>query len=189
MSKDIRQMIDRVKNFKQFINENSNRVLNKSFNLTTIDVDNLLDGLRDEYKNLPQSTLDEYIDERREITLSLLKTNFSFDNDGVLIGIENFPKSIKLYRIIDNDVIDEKCLGRYWTYSRDYIKTSEFQNNVGFEKNKSWFIVEAIFNKNDIEPNETLEMLVRNVGEREIRLKSNCIKPIEHKIYKYIDFV
>jgi len=28
-------------------------------------------------------------------------------------------------------------------------------------------------------------MLVRNVGEREIRLKSKCIKPIEYKVIEY----
>lgn len=189
MSKEIRQMIDKVKNFKEFLNENTNNILNKSFNLTTTDVNELLDGLRDEYYNLPKNVLDEYIDERKQIILSLLKTNFSFDNDGVLIGIENFPEKIKLYRIIDNEEVDEKCLGRYWTYSRDYIKTHEFQSNVGFEKDKSWFVVEAVFNKSDIEPYETLEMLVRNVGEREIRLKSKCIKPIEYKIYNYVDFI
>ena len=53
----------------------------------------------------------------KDITISLLKTSFSFDNDGVLIGIENFPNNIKLYRIIDNEIINEKCLGKYWTYS------------------------------------------------------------------------
>jgi hypothetical protein len=55
----------------------------------------------------------------KDITISLLKTSFSFDNDGVLIGIENFPNNIKLYRIIDNEIINEKCLGKYWTYSKD----------------------------------------------------------------------
>jgi hypothetical protein len=56
---------------------------------------------------------------------------------------------------------------------------------LGLKKNKRWFVVEALFNKNDIEANETLEMLVRNVGEREIRLKSKCIKPIEYKVIEY----
>ena len=32
MSKEIRQMIDKVKNFNQFVNENTNNILNKSFN-------------------------------------------------------------------------------------------------------------------------------------------------------------
>ena len=58
-----------------------------------------------------------------------------------------------------------------------------------FDKDKTWFVVEAVFNKNDIEPYETMEMLVRNVGEREIRLKSKCIKPIEYKIYNYDNFI
>ena len=53
MSKEIRQMIDKVKNFNQFVNENTNNILNKSFNLTTTDVNELLDGLRGEYYNLP----------------------------------------------------------------------------------------------------------------------------------------
>jgi uncharacterized protein YxjI len=96
MSEDIRKMIYKVKNFGQFLNENTNNILNKSFNLTTTDVNELLDGLRDEYYNLPKNVLDEYIDERKKITLSLLKTNFSFDNNGVLIGIKNFPEKIKL---------------------------------------------------------------------------------------------
>jgi hypothetical protein len=179
--------IDKIKNFKQFLNENFN-ILNRSFNLTTIDLNNLLDGLRDEYKNLPTNVLEDYLSERKGIALSILKTDFSFDADGVLIGIENFPQQIKLYRIIDNDIVNEECLGRYWTYCRNHINSNEFQSNVGFERNKKWFIVEGTFNKNDIEPYETLEMLIRNVGEREIRLKSNCIKPIEYQIHHYNEF-
>lgn len=33
----------------------------------------------------------------------------------------------------------------------------------------------------------TLEMLIRNIGEREINLKTECIKPLNYKkcLYKY----
>ena len=34
MSEDIRKMIYKVKNFVQFLNENTNNILNKSFNYT-----------------------------------------------------------------------------------------------------------------------------------------------------------
>jgi hypothetical protein len=129
-----REMINKVKNFKEFVNENINTILNKSFNLTTKNVEDLINALKQDYKTIQEPSLSEYLNEMKDITISLLKTSFSFDNDGVLIGIENFPNNIKLYRIIDNEIINEKCLGKYWTYSKDWIKSEEFHINVGFEK-------------------------------------------------------
>ncbi|MCK9416073.1 hypothetical protein M0Q97_05370 [Candidatus Dojkabacteria bacterium] len=119
--------------------------------------------------------------------ISIITTPFSFD-DGILIGIENFPNIITLYRIVDNETVNEECLGDCWTYSRDWIKSNDFHDSVGFDKNKKWWVIEATFKKDDIEPFRTLEMLIRNIGEREIDLKTECIKPLTYKKYLYEDF-
>ena len=163
--------------------------VNSSFSATQKNIDYLIEGLRDEYKNLGDG-LEDYLSERRKIALQLLTTDYSFDSDGVLIGIESFPETITLYRIIDNEYanIKQECLGRFWTYSKEWVMSDEFQGNVGFEKSKKWFVVEALFSKEDIDFQETLEMLVRNVGEREIRLKDKCTKPISYKIIEYEKF-
>lgn len=180
-----------MKYIKRFENKLSSQteVLNKSFGYTMNDIDDLIDGLEYEYKHLPSVVLIEYLSEIKEIALSLITTSFSFDDDGVMVGIENFPNTITLYRIVDNDTVNETCLGSYWTYSKEWIKSDEFQNNVGFDKNIKWWIIEATFRKTDIEPYRTLEMLVRNTGEREIDLLSDCIKPLNYKIFLYDDFI
>jgi len=165
------------------------KVLNRAFNLTDVDVQELIDGLKDEYKNkLSKSALDEYLEGREKIAKDILKAAYTFDKDGVLIGIENFPDKITLYRIVDNGEVKTDCLGKYWTYSKNHTKSEDFQNSVGFNKDEKWWVIEATFKKTDIDPIETLEMLVRNVGEMEIRLKDKCIKPIEYKIIEYDKF-
>ena len=102
--------------FLEFIKEQkSDGILNFSFNITINDVDQLIDDLRYEYKNVSPNELNNYLNERKEIAINILKTDFSFDEDGILIGIENFPNTITLYRIIDNyfDKIDKNKLGRF----------------------------------------------------------------------------
>lgn len=176
--------MEHVKKYYQYITENNN-ILNRSFGLTIKDVNELMNFLKVEYSKLPPNHLKEYIEEMRDYSISILKTDFSFNEDGEILGIENFPEQIKLYRIIDSDEIDEKCLGKYWTYSLDMIRDNNFQNSVGFDYSKKWIIIEAIFNKDEIDPMETFHMLSQNTGEREIRLKSKCSKPIEYKIINY----
>jgi hypothetical protein len=112
---------------------------------------------------------------------------YSKNKDGVIIGIEKFPSEIELYRIIDNDLenIKQNELGRYWCYDKKWLYTDDFHNSVGFNKNKDWYIVTATFKKNDIDIYDTLEMLIVNTGEREIRVKRKDTKPIKYKIEKY----
>lgn len=163
--------------------------LNMAFSITDIDVEELIDFLKDEYKNkLPKLALDEYLEKQEKEAIRILKNPFSFDNNGVLNGIENFPDKITLYRIVDNETVKTDCLGKYWTYDRKWVKSEEFQNSVGFESGNKWWVIEATFKKENIDPIETLEMLIRNVTEKEIRLKDKCIKPIEYKITEYENF-
>jgi hypothetical protein len=171
----------------QIIDQRS-EILNNSFNFTMKDFDELINYLKDEYNK--NSDNYDYIISRKNILMNLLKTNYSFDNTGLLIGIENFPNQIKLYRIIDNflENIDTKCLGRCWCYSKEYLKTDDFQNSVGFDKEKPWYVIEAVYTKDDIDIYETIYMQLVNSGEREITLKDKCIKPIEYKIIKYENF-
>lgn len=180
-----------IYSYKNYILNEQNEILNHSFNINMKDFDDLIDYLRYEYKNLPEDVLNSYLDGRKTLLYNILKTNFSFDKDGVLVGIENFPEKIKLYRIVElenDDKINTECLGRYWCYDKKHLKSEEFQNSVGFDEKKKWVVIEATFQKDNISVDETIEMLIRNIAEREIRLKDKCIKPIEYKITKYEDF-
>lgn len=180
-----------MKNIKtsiySFLNENKN-ILNKSFNITNNDLEDILSVIRDNYSNLSTEYLNKYIADLKELTVKRLTTRFSFNENGLLLGLENFPKKIKLYRIVDSSEIDQKCLGRYWTYSKELIKNKDFHNTVGFDKDKDWFVIEGTFNKEDINIYETIEMLIINEHEREIRLNDKCLKPIEFNINKYEDY-
>lgn len=159
-----------------------NFVINKSFKITKKDAEELLNGLVEEYSGV------DVFDFYRERIYNMLTTNYQKDEDGVIIGIENFPEQIELYRIIELNHINDfnsNELGRYWCYDKEYVREHEFQQNVGFDKKRAWYIITATFRKEDIDPYDTLEMLVRNIGEREIRIKKSETKPLNYKIEKY----
>ena len=168
--------------FKLFEDRNT-IIVNKSFKITQNRIDNLLDYIISEWRLNRQEDIDYYKNKIQDMVTKL----YSKDKDGVIIGIENFPKEIELYRIIDEKLenIKQDELGRYWCYDKNWIKNEEFHDSVGFDKNKDWFIVTATFKKTDIDVDGTLEMLIVNTGEREIRIKDKNTKPIKYKIEKY----
>ena len=173
-------------NFKIF--ENDNIIINKSFNITQNDIDELLDYIVREYdKNDSWSNRKKEIDYYKNLIHDLVTTSYSKDKKNVIVGIENFPPTIELYRIIELDNIEDfnpYKLGRYWCYDKNWLYNPSFHSSVGFEKNKKdWYIITAIFKKEDIDIDDTLQMLIVNTGEREIR--TNNTKPIKYKIEKY----
>ena len=169
-----------IVNFKLF--EDRNTIVNKSFRITQGRIDNLLDYIIAEWRLDRQEDIDYY-----KILIINMVTNFYHkDEHGIIRGIEKFPKEIELYRIIDEKLenIKQDELGRFWCYDKKWLYNDEFHNSVGFDKNKDWYIVTATFRKTDIDIDGTLEMLIVNTGEREIRIKSDT-KPIKYKIEKY----
>ncbi len=163
--------------------ENFN-IINKSFGISSNDVDELSSFLNAEYH---LSINDMYY---KNIIMNLLITDFSFDENGVMVGIENFPDTILLYRIIDLNKFEEfkeNELGNCWCYDKDYIYNEYFHNSVGFDKNKEWYVITANFKKDDIDVFDSLYMLTINSGEREIRTKNRKSKPIKFSIEIYQD--
>jgi len=169
-----------ITNFKLFENEN---ILNKSFNITQNDIDELLDYIIHEWNLNSKEEIKYY----KDFIHDMVTTTYSKDEQGVIRGIENFPNEIELYRIIELDNIEDfnpYKLGRYWCYDKNWLYNPSFHSSVGFEKNKKdWYIITAIFKKEDIDIDDTLQMLIVNTGEREIR--TNNTKPIKYKIEKY----
>ena len=93
------------------------------------------------------------------------------------------------FAVIELDDIDDfnrDRLGRSWCYDKDWLYDPSFHSSVGFEKSeKNWYIITAIFKKEDIDIDDTLQMLIVNTGEREIRVINYDTKPIKYKIDKY----
>jgi len=170
-----------IKSFKLF--EDKNTIVNKSFKITQNSIDQLLDYIIHAWSLVRVEDIDYY----KNLILDIVTKPYSKDKNGVIIGIEKFPSEIELYRIIDEDLenIKQNELGRYWCYDKKWLYTESFHSSVGFDKNKNWYIVTATFKKNDIDINDTLEMLVVNTGEREIRVKRKDTQPIKYKIEKY----
>jgi len=166
-----------IKLFEQHTN-----ILNHSFGITISDVDEFMDYLKSE-----SNPTENYLTWYREELVSILTTDYHINDDGDLDGIENFPDTITLYRIIDKeyDLIDQDCLGVSWTYSKEWLYNEEFQNSVGFDKSKPYYIVEAVFKKEYISVDDLCEVLVKLSHERELRVKNRCTKPIKFKVEKY----
>lgn len=131
----------------------------------------------------------EEVNYYKDFIHDMVTTSYSKNEHGVIIGIENFPPTIELYRIIELDDIDDfnrDRLGRSWCYDKDWLYDPSFHSSVGFEKSeKNWYIITAIFKKEDIDIDDTLQMLIVNTGEREIRVINYDTKPIKYKIDKY----
>ena len=64
-------------------------------------------------------------------------------------------------------------------YHGSPYKFTEFKYNINQTS------TQVNLKKNDIDINDTLEMLVVNTGEREIRVKRKDTQPIKYKIEKY----
>jgi len=85
--KDLKQFIKTT--IREFLNEQSSDIINKSFNLTMSDVDYI-------YSDWDVEILDfEEQEDLKNTIINFIKNDFSLDNNGKLIGIENFPEKIK----------------------------------------------------------------------------------------------
>lgn len=177
-----------IKFFESWVDDK--RVINKSFNLTSKAIDDIVDyylSERDYSANL-QWQLDT-IERIRKSAYVFLTKNYGIDNEGLITGFENFPNNIRLYRLIELDNIEDfesDKLGRFWTYDKNVFNSNEFLNSVGFDRKRDFYIIEAIFKKEDIDIIETIWMnCMLAETEKEIRIKKYDTKPIEFKIEKF----
>lgn len=173
-----------IKKFENFTNYYM-KPINKSFHLTMNDVDEILD----EWEDIDLTTT-----ERKKLKnqiLSIFKNNFYLDDSGLLLGIENFPDTIKLYRLIEaqnESDIDTKNFGCHWTSNRELLYNDNFQFSIALmaESNDNLFIIEAVFRKEQIHPVKTIIAQMEQPEEREITVKE-YEEPISYKITKYTD--
>ena len=173
-----------ITNFKIFENL---QVVNKSFNITQKDIDDLLEHIinLNSYKISNQEDIDYY----KNFIYEMVTTPFNIDKHDNITGIENFPDTIMLYRIIELDDVEDfnkNKLGRSWCYDKNWLYNPTFHSSIGFEKDKEdWYVITALFKKEDIDIEDTLLMLIVNSGEKEIRTKEYDTKPIKYMLDYY----
>ena len=152
MSEDIRKMIDKVKNFKEIVNENLE--LKKFINLSENDIE-LIVNKHDEF--------DDY----------------QFNNaKNALLYLQKFLKTnniLKLYRVLSveniNDINTNK-LGNHYTLSLSNLDDVTLFD-IGINKNNKLYSVEIISPIDNIDFQETIEANVNYPFEQEVFLKSN----------------
>ena len=161
MSKEMREQIDRVKNWKQFLNENQNtNNIDSVFNdLMSKELTNIHDY---EYRE----NLENSYDELKKLTIN---------------------NTIKVYRLINVDDIndiDKNNLGKHFTTDKqnttsddflEKIGVIDFQGNYNYEK---FFVVEVETNINNVDWYKTFDNRINYYGEDEI----NFINDKELKI-------
>ena len=172
MSKEIREMIDKVKNFKQFVNENISKEL---------DVD-----LREYAK---QFVLDEYdTDFEQE---EALENVYNFIDSDFPYGLQNLPNKVLLYIILDVNVKDLKPnkIGQHFVGDKNLLFNSDFLNSIEFidktelphKIKENGIIVTVEVNKDDIDLYETIRTKGNYLSEFEYTVRSlnYIIKNIE----------
>jgi len=166
--------------------ENNNPIHNYSFGLTEDDVDYFVYKMWGEYLD------EEEEKEFKEAVRDFMSRNFGFDlNDGTLRGLENFPDTIELYRIIsleEGDIknLDEADLGSHWTWDNELLYKPWFHSSIGltYENEDELFIIGAKFKKEDVHPLATLLQSFAHGDEKEIVINKGA-QPLKYKIYKY----
>ena len=161
MSEDIRKMTDKVKNFKQFVNDN----LTKQF-------------VSDEY----------YSDFEQE---EALENIYSFIDSNFPCGLQNMPSSILLYRILDVNIKDlnTKKIGQHFVGDKNKLKDEDFLNSIEFiDKSELPYkvkeygtIVTVSVNFSDIDLYETIRTKGNYLNECEytVRNMNYVIKNVE----------
>jgi hypothetical protein len=173
MSEDMRKMIDKVKNFKQFVNENISKEL---------DVD-----LREYAK---QFVLDEYYTDFEQE--EALENVYNFIDSDFPYGLQNLPNKVLLYRILDVNVKDLKPnnIGQHFVGDKNLLFNSDFLNSIEFidktelphKIKENGIIVTVEVNKDDIDLYETIRTKGNYLSEFEYTVRSlnYIIKNIEN---------
>ena len=172
MSEDIRKMTDKVKNFKQFVNDNLSK---------EIDTD-----LREYAK---QFVSDEYYSDFEQE--EALENIYSFIDSNFPCGLQNMPSSILLYRILDVNIKDLniKKIGQHFVGDKNKLKDEDFLNSIEFiDKSELPYkvkeygtIVTVSVNFSDIDLYETIRTKGNYLNECEytVRNMNYVIKNVE----------
>ena len=87
--KDLKKFI--ATTIREYLNENNTKILNKSFNLTLDDVEYIYSDWDVEMLDIDEQ------DDLKNTIVNFMKTGFSVDSNGKLLGVENFKETIILY--------------------------------------------------------------------------------------------
>jgi len=161
--------------------ELNNLIINKSFNLTVEDLNYICSTWDASICDEDEKDLFNYISK-------FLKTDFSFDQQGNLLGIENFPEQITLYRLIrveNPKKINKSIFGIHWTLHKKNLYNDNFIGGIGltFDNTDELYVIEAIFGKDQIDAVQTTIHHLSNEIENEITTYRNA-KPKKYKITK-----
>jgi hypothetical protein len=172
MSEDIRKMIDKVKNFKQFVNES---------------IQNELYADLREYAK--QFVLDEYYTDFEQE--EALENIYKFIDNDFPNGLQNLPNKVLLYRILDINVKDlnPNKIGQHFVGDKNLLFNSDFLNSIEFidktelphKIKETGIIVTVEVDKDDIDLYETIRTKGNYLSEFEYTIRSSnyIIKNIE----------
>lgn len=162
MSEDIRKMIDKVKSFKQFVNEEK---LNENSNINDIDV---------AFNHFLNKNLNYELQENLEDSYYELKNLIK----------NNTIKAYRLLNVDDINDIDKNNLGKHFTTDKENTTSDDFLEKIGvidfdgYYNYEKFFVVEVETNINNINWYETFNNRINYYGEDEI----NFINDKELKI-------
>jgi hypothetical protein len=181
MSEDIRKMIDKVKNFKQFVNESKNR--NEYSDLMTkcvqyTDLRDKLDGEYEEYVRCKIQDLinqEDYFEAKNQVYRyyknARLNNQGDFDKefDVVLMGYENIMRDIsKLSRSVD--------IGREFSSNCNNINDNDAVNKLNKAVEYDSFIIKTGDKTADYISNEIDNLLKQDKAEEALKVLTNFYK-------------
>jgi len=181
MSEDIRKMIDKVKNFKQFVNESKNR--NEYSDLMTkcvqyTDLRDKLDGEYEEYVRCKIQDLinqEDYFEAKNQVYRyyknARLNNQGDFDKefDVVLMGYENIMRDIsRLSRSVD--------IGREFSSNCNNINDNDAVNKLNKAVEYDSFIIKTGDKTADYISNEIDNLLKQDKAEEALKVLTDFYK-------------
>lgn len=173
------------------LKESASVIVNRSFGITQDDIRNIATENIGTYF----SQTEPYIFYKK--ACKLLSTPFGFDNRGNITGLENFPSTITLYRIISLSIGEKpnvEVLGESWTLNKNCISASHLHKSIGLTTPRTvgthqeqWWVFEATFTKEQVRENffTSVYHLVMMPLEQELNMKGQT--PQTYKTLPYYE--
>lgn len=181
MSEDIRKMIDKVKNFKQFLNENKNRNEYSDLMTKCVQYTDLRDKLDEEYEEYVRCKIQDLINQEdyfeaknqvyRYYKNARLNNQGDFDKefDVVLMGYENIMRDVsKLSRSVD--------IGREFSSNCNNINDNDAINKLNKAVEYDSFIIKTGDKTADYISNEIDDLLKQDKAEEALKVLTDFYK-------------
>jgi hypothetical protein len=181
MSEDIRKMIDKVKNFKQFVNENVNKNEYSDLMIKCVQYTDLRDKLDDEYEEYVRCKIQDLINQEdyfeaknqvyRYYKNARLNNQGDLDKefDVVLMGYENIMRDIsKLSRSVD--------IAREFSSNCNNINDNDAINKLNKAVEYDSFIIKTGDKTADYISNEIDNLLKQDKAEEALKVLTDFYK-------------